>query len=160
MVYFAGEEGIDTGAIHKEFLSNIILDISREMFPNGAPIDSMLNVHNGWFRISGEIVVVSIVNGGPPPCFLDESVYRMLVDFQSVDIQNLNILKHLTSSEIEFIKEIEKEPAHYKDFIIDNGYTGVISHSISHFTVISYDYQSRRWQGIWTVGTAGVFAWQ
>ena len=129
MVHFAGEEGIDTGAIHKEFLSNIISDISREMFPNGAPIDSMLNVDNGWFRISGEIVVVSLVNGSPPPCFLDESVYRMLVDLQSVDIQNLNISKHLTSSEIEFIKEIEKEPAHYKDFIIDNGYTGVISHS-------------------------------
>ena len=129
MVHFAGEEGIDTGAIHKEFLSNIISDISREMFPNGAPVDSMLNVHNGWFRMCGEIVVVSLVNGGPPPCFLDESVYQMLVDPQSVDIQNLNISKHLTSSEIEFIKEIEKEPAHYKDFIIDNGYTGVISHS-------------------------------
>ena len=74
-------------------------------------------------------MVASLVNGGPPPCFLDESVYRMLVDLQSVDIQNLNISKHLTSPEIEFIKEIEKEPAHYKDFIIDNGYTGVISHS-------------------------------
>ena len=47
MVHFAEEEGIDTGAIHKEFLSSIISDISREMFPNGAPIDSMLNVHNG-----------------------------------------------------------------------------------------------------------------
>ena len=73
----------------------------------------------------GEIVVVSLVNGGPPPCFLDESVYQMLVDPQSVDIQNLNISKHFMSSEIEFIKEIEKEPAHYKDFIIDNRYTGV-----------------------------------
>ena len=103
MVHFAGEEGIDTGAIHKEFLSNIISDILREMFPI-APIDSMLNVHNDWFRICGEIVVVSLVNGGPPPWFLDESVYRMLVDLQSVDIQNVNISKHLTSSEIEFIK--------------------------------------------------------
>ena len=125
MVHFAGEDGVDTGAIHKEFLSNIIWDISREMFPNGAPLDSMLNVHNGWFRMCGEIVVVSLVNGGPPPCFLDESVYQMLVDPQSVDIQNLNISKHFMSSEIEFIKEIEKEPAHYKDFIIDNRYTGV-----------------------------------
>ena len=80
------------------------------------------------FEICREIVVVSLVNGGPPPCFLDENVYRMLVDHQSVDIQNLNISKHLTSSEIKFIKEIEKEPAHYKDFVIDNRYTGVISH--------------------------------
>ena len=129
MAHFAGEGGTDTGAIHKEFLSNIILDISREMFPNGAPIDSMLNVHNGWFRICGKIVVVSLVNGSLPPRFLDESVYQMLVDLQSVDIQNLNISKHLTSSEIEFIEEIEEEPAQYIDFIIDNGYTRVISHS-------------------------------
>ena len=127
MVHFAGEEGIDTDAIHKEFFS--ISDVSREMFPNGAPIDSMLNVHNIWFRICGEIVFFSLVNGGPPPCFLDESMYRMLVDLQSVDIQSLNISKHLTSSEIELIKEIEKEPAHYKDFTIGDSYTGVISHS-------------------------------
>ena len=58
MVHFAGEEGIDTGAIHKEFLSNIIPNMSREMFPNRALIDSVLNVHNGWFRICGEILVV------------------------------------------------------------------------------------------------------
>ena len=79
--------------------------------------------------MSGEIVVVSLVNGGPPPCFLDESVYRMLVDPQSVDIQNLSMSKHLTSSGTEFMKEIEKEPTDYKDFVIDHRYTGVISHS-------------------------------
>ena len=91
MVQLAGEEETDTNAIHKEFLSNIISDISSEMFSNGAPIDSMLNVHDGWFRMCVEIVVVSLVNGGPRPRFLDESVYRMLVDPQSVDIQNFNI---------------------------------------------------------------------
>ena len=32
----------------------------------------------------------------------------MLCDTLSLDIQNLHILKHLTSSEIEFIKEIKK----------------------------------------------------
>ena len=100
MVHFVGEEGIDTGAIHREFLSKIISDISRKMFPNRASVDSMLNVHYGWFRMCGEIVVVSLVDGGPPPCFLDESVYKMLVDPRSVDIQNLNISKHLTGSEI------------------------------------------------------------
>ena len=97
MVHFAGEEGFDTGAIDKEFLSNIISDILREIFPNGAPIDSMLNVHNGWFRICGEIVVVSLVNGGPLPCFFNESIYRMLANCQAVDIQSLNVSKHLTS---------------------------------------------------------------
>ena len=45
MVHFAGEDRIDTGAIHKKFLSNIISDISREMFPNGAPVDSSTLLH-------------------------------------------------------------------------------------------------------------------
>ena len=79
MVHFAEEgRGLILVAIHKEFL----LNISREMFPNRPPIDSTLKVHNGWFRICGEIVVVSLVNGGPPPCSFSESLYRMLVDLE------------------------------------------------------------------------------
>ena len=54
MVHIAGEEGIDTGTIYKEFRSSIISDISREMLPNGAPVDSMLNVHNGWLECVGK----------------------------------------------------------------------------------------------------------
>ena len=54
MVHIAGEEGIDTGAIYKEFRSSIISGISREMLPNGAPVDSMLNVHNGWLECVGK----------------------------------------------------------------------------------------------------------
>ena len=73
-------------------------------------------------------MIVSIVNWGPPPCLLDESMYRTLVDLQFVGIQNLNVSEHLTSSEIEFVG-IEKEPTHNKNLIIDNGYTGVVSHS-------------------------------
>ena len=53
----------------------------------------MLNVRNGWFRICGEIVVVLLINGGPSPFFLDESVYRMLVDIQVVDILKLGLSK-------------------------------------------------------------------
>ena len=61
------------------------------VFPEGARIDSMLYVHNGCFKICGEITVVSLVNGGLPPCFFEENVYKMLCNPNSVDLQNLNI---------------------------------------------------------------------
>ena len=69
MVHYAGEDGIDTGAITKEYLLEMISNISSCVFPEGAATDYMLYVHNGYFSICGEITVVSLVNGGPPPCF-------------------------------------------------------------------------------------------
>ena len=74
MVHYDGEEGIDMGAFTKEYLSETISNISSCVFNEGAPIDSMLYVHNGYFRICGEITVVSLVSGGPPPCFFEENV--------------------------------------------------------------------------------------
>ena len=93
MVHYAGEDGIDTGAITKEYLSETISNIPSCVFREGAPIDSMLYVHNGYFRICGEITVVSLVNGRPPPCFFQENVYKMLCDPNSVDLQNLSVKK-------------------------------------------------------------------
>ena len=74
MVHYAGEDRIDKGAITKEYLSETISNISTYVFPEGASIDSMLYVHNGYFRICGEITVVSLVSGGPPPCFFEQNV--------------------------------------------------------------------------------------
>ena len=71
MVNYAGEDGTDMGAITKEYLSETISNISSSVFPEGAPIDSILYVHNSYFRICGEITVVSLVSGGPPPCFFE-----------------------------------------------------------------------------------------
>ena len=48
-IKFLGENGIDTGAIAKEFLTLKVQQIASNMFPNGVPIDSMLNAANGSF---------------------------------------------------------------------------------------------------------------
>ena len=74
--------------------------IFQVAFPEGAPIDSMLYVHNGCFRICGEITVILLVSGGPPPCFFEQNVYKMLCDPNSVDLQNLSMKEHLTSKEV------------------------------------------------------------
>lgn len=90
-VHFSGEDGIDSGAMAKEFLDRATTEIACSMFPNGAPVDSMLNVHNGKFKTCGQIVAVSIVQGGPPPRFLDECVYQMLAD-PAVDMSSLKCI--------------------------------------------------------------------
>ena len=129
MIHYAGEDGIDTGVITKEYLSETISNISGCVFPEGTPIDSMLHVHNGYFRICGEITIVSLVNGGPPPCFFEENVYKMLCDPNSVDLQNLSMKEHLTSKEVEKMTDIENNPTEHREYIIENGYTGFISPS-------------------------------
>ena len=129
MVHYAGEGGIDTGAITKEYLSETISNIPSCVFPEGAPIDSMLYVHNGYFRICGEIAVVSLVNGGPPPCFFEENVYKMLCDPNSVDLQNLSMKEHLTSKEVDKTRDMENNPTKHREYIIENGYTDFISPS-------------------------------
>ena len=46
-VKYIGERGIDSGASSKECLTKAISDIRSAMFPNGAPVDSIYNIHNG-----------------------------------------------------------------------------------------------------------------
>ena len=70
MVHYAGEDGIDTGAFTKEYLSENISNISSCAFFEGSPIDSMLFVQNGYFRICGEITNASLVSGDHRHVFL------------------------------------------------------------------------------------------
>ena len=78
-IKFCGENGIDTGALSEEFFSHVVLDIGRSMFPDGAPINSKYNVQNKRFKTCGEIVAASLAQGGPPPLFLAESVYELML---------------------------------------------------------------------------------
>ena len=55
MVHFAGENGVDDGALSKVFLTRAINEIGLKMFPGGFPIDSMLSVQNGDFITCGQI---------------------------------------------------------------------------------------------------------
>ena len=73
-----GEDGIDSGAMSKEFLAQAILDMGNTMFAGGTPVNSTYNVQNGYYQSCREIVSVSLAQGGPPSCFLDECVYNML----------------------------------------------------------------------------------
>ena len=80
-VRYLGEEGIDFGALAREFFADTIPQIANTLFPGGAPVDSTLYVRNETFRTAGEIVATSLAQDGPPPNFLDTVVFETLVNF-------------------------------------------------------------------------------
>ena len=124
-IKYVGEDGIDSGAVAKEFLTNAIENIGEYLFSNGAPKDSMSDIQNGNFLCSGQIIAVSLVEGGPPPQFLHKSVFDMLVD-NRVDLKQLDIEKHFVPADREVLAAIRNNPIANSDTVIDYGYTGVI----------------------------------
>ena len=125
MVSFAGEMGIDSGALAKEFFTTTISEIGKSLFPNGSPVNSILNVHNGVFFTCGQIIAASIAQGGPAPCFLEQCVYDMLAN-EDVDMNALSEAKHLAPHEQALIASIREDPKALVDTIMEHGYTGII----------------------------------
>ncbi|KAJ4945033.1 hypothetical protein JOQ06_013572 [Pogonophryne albipinna] len=78
-VSFIGESGIDHGALRKEFLTEMMAGVERKFFQGGStgktPKYSITDYHKEHFKTAGEIMAVSIVQGGPPPNFFREWCY-------------------------------------------------------------------------------------
>ena len=125
-VHFAGEDGIDTGAMSKEFLTLVIEQMRSLMFPHGSPTDSMLYAHKGFFHTCAQISLVSIVQGGSPPWLFEECVYNMLIN-QEVDMNQLTAAQSLTKHENELLTRIANDPKGMEETILEHGYTGMIT---------------------------------
>ena len=124
MIKYIGEYGIDQGALTREFFSDTVKQIGKEMFPNGSPILSTSHIQNGYFRTCAEILAVSLAQGGPPPQFLDSAAYSCL--HRPVDLLNLNDT-HLTKHELRLINEVRKDVESYEEMILEHNYTGPIN---------------------------------
>lgn len=124
-VCYHGEEGIDSGAMGKEFLTQMIQGIGSTMFPAGGPMNSTYHIQNGNFRACGQIAAVSLAQGGPAPCFLEECVYNLLVN-PEVDVKNLSAESHLTAADQSIINQIREDVTPHQEMIIEHGYTGNI----------------------------------
>lgn len=127
-VHFSGEQGIDSGAMAKEFFAITIPNIGSVIFSNGQPVDSTFHIHNGNFKACGEIVDASIAQGGPAPCFLEESVYGLMAD-PNVPLQQLDSEKHLTTSDRKLLNAIKEDTEAHTDTIIEHGYTATVDAS-------------------------------
>ena len=69
------------------------------MFPDGSPTDSIYYVQNGTFRTCGEIVAVSLAQGGPSPCFLEQCVYEsMSKSIDMISIEESDLTKNRTAT--------------------------------------------------------------
>ncbi|XP_066554863.1 G2/M phase-specific E3 ubiquitin-protein ligase-like [Amia ocellicauda] len=118
-VSFLGEAGIDTGALRKEFFTEMISGIEQRFFESGLdkkgknPIYSVNYLDHKYTKTvtAGEIMAVSLAQGGPAPTFMREWCFTYLA---SGDIDQLE----LSSDDVI--------SAYFKD-ILNCGYTGVIS---------------------------------
>lgn len=127
-VSYVGEQGVDTGAIGKDFYTSTIVQIGSTMFTSGSPIDSTLHVHNGNYRASGQIIGASLAQGGAPPAFLAESVFNQMV-CPEVDLMNFDMEKHLTADDKVYLQSVIDDLPSKTDIISDHGYTGPIDSS-------------------------------
>lgn len=103
----------------------MIQGIGSTMFPAGGPMNSTYHIQNGHFRACGQIAAVSLAQGGPAPCFLEECVYNLLVN-PEVDVKNLSAESHLTAADQSIINQIREDVTPHQEMIIEHGYTGNI----------------------------------
>jgi hypothetical protein len=123
-VHYVGEDGVDSGALRKEFLDSTLQDIKRVMFPSGSAMHSTFHVQNGNFRTCGEIVATSIAQGGPSPCFLQPCAFDAL--WKELDVLNISD-EDLTKDEHAVLEEVRVNCLSHTDLIIENGYSGQIT---------------------------------
>jgi len=125
-VKYIGEDGIDDGALAKEFFSTIIPSIGEKFFPDGSPLYSTNELYN--YNTIGEILAASLSQGGPAPCFFSQCVYDTLVS-GDVNLNSLDLEKQLTEKELTYLEEIKSNVLANQDTILEHGYTGPITDS-------------------------------
>ncbi|XP_041834217.1 G2/M phase-specific E3 ubiquitin-protein ligase-like [Melanotaenia boesemani] len=136
-VVFIGEAGIDTGALKKEFLTDMISGIERRFFEGPGnqgknPRYSLSDLDNENFRTIGEIMSVSLAQGGPAPAFFKEWGYNFLctgeVDFSSLSTDD--VADHESSTLISRVENAADTQTLllWADEIISCGYTSKITH--------------------------------
>ncbi|XP_058240290.1 uncharacterized protein LOC131349006 isoform X1 [Hemibagrus wyckioides] len=90
---FFGESGIDTGALSKEFLTEMLAEIEKKLFlgstdKKGKNLLYCLNrLDHNYFRTAGEVIAASMAQGGPLPNFMCEWCFRYLCSGNSDSIQ-------------------------------------------------------------------------
>ncbi|KAG9259585.1 hypothetical protein AMEX_G27902 [Astyanax mexicanus] len=100
-VVFLGEAGIDTGALRKELLSGMMEGIEKRFFEGDRhgkrPKYSISDLDH--FKTIGEIMAVSLAQGGPAPNFLAVWCYKFLcsgsLKFEDLDKTALGDDQHI-----------------------------------------------------------------
>lgn len=141
-VQFFGESGIDNGGLRKEFLSAFISGIQTNLFEgiqlSGlSPAPHVEAVENGSFKNVGQVVVMSILQEGPPPAFLANWVYHYLCtpDVTAISLIDDDIVNPDIRTLVKRVKEVnskEELQAIFQedtnmDVLMNTGFTSTIS---------------------------------
>ena len=54
--------------------------IERRLFENGQPVNSVVAVNNGDYCLAGELMVMSILQGGVAPSFIEPDSYGFIAN--------------------------------------------------------------------------------
>ncbi|XP_076858389.1 uncharacterized protein LOC143512215 isoform X2 [Brachyhypopomus gauderio] len=129
-VTFIGEPGVDTGALRKEFLTEMISGIKTRLFEGEdgkgkMPKYSLNDLDSGLFRVAGELFAASLAQGGPAPKFLQEWCYNFLLtgNLDNITKDDINDLEF--SSLIKMVEETT-DLSSCTEQILNCGYTGPI----------------------------------
>ena len=71
---------IDIRPIYYIDFSEALEQVNRRLFCNGCPVVNMTALAEEEFKIAGEVMASSIVQGGTAPCFLSSPVYNYIVN--------------------------------------------------------------------------------
>ncbi|KAK3712178.1 hypothetical protein QZH41_005805 [Actinostola sp. cb2023] len=145
-IKFIGEDGIDDGALAREFFAYTVPDIAKKFFPDGSPVYSTNDIAS--YRAIGEIVAASLAQGGPAPNFLAPCVYDTLASAEGLNYTSTteDLQKHLTESELKLLEGIREDVAANTDTILEHSYTGPITeaHVESIVAAVTVSILSRR----------------
>ncbi|XP_073719583.1 uncharacterized protein [Misgurnus anguillicaudatus] len=130
-VTFIGEAGVDSGALRKEFLTEMISGIEKRLFLGQrakSPQYSNSDLDNGLYRTAGGIIAVSLAQGGPAPCFMREWCY-LYITTGELDVHKIckddvdDVELSLLISKVEEATDFTE----VTDDVISCGYTGAFN---------------------------------
>ncbi|XP_052461743.1 G2/M phase-specific E3 ubiquitin-protein ligase-like [Carassius gibelio] len=135
-VTFFAEAGIDNGALTKEFLTEMLVEIEKRLFVEGPdkkgknPVYCLNSLDCNYFRTAGEVMAASLAQGGPCPNFLREWCFSYLCSGDSDSIQvSASDVTDLELSQL-IVKINTANDDNISDLIGDIvtcGYTGIVS---------------------------------
>ncbi|TDG99277.1 hypothetical protein EPR50_G00209320 [Perca flavescens] len=126
-VTFLGETGIDNRALRKEFLTEMVAGIQSRFFVGGdngkTPKYSMTDMDKHHFKTVGEILAVSIAQGGPPKNFFMDWCYNYMSSGE-LDQEAITEMAVTDPELIDLIQEIRAadntspDVMHRQDFVM------------------------------------------
>lgn len=69
-------------------LSGMLEFCESKLFNKGRPVNSILVLQNEGFKLAGDFMVMSILQGGPASAFLHQAVFNFLSD-QKLSIEDI-----------------------------------------------------------------------